>query len=128
MKLTSALLPTFVVAGAGTLASSYFSESLRHTEPYAALAEVRWPVAVLLFTAYLIALTVACMLLVWAVRSGSVLKRSLLAGSWLLVFWVAAVFAPGIPYAGLALACVSPTLCPDAANPIAWALSGVVRS
>jgi hypothetical protein len=128
MGLHAALWPLLVAGSAGALTAAYLPDGLRYAGPYAAQTEVRWFVALSLFGAYVVVLVLACFVLSVASRAGGPLKRSLLVAAWLLAFWVATIFAPGLPYLGLVLACKAPPLCPDAANPIVWALGGVVRS
>lgn len=128
MNRRTVTLVLLVMLGAHVLSSSYLATALRHAGPYGALDEVRIPVVVSMFAAYAGALAVSGWLFILVVRRRNGLSRWALfalcaVGTSILIF-----LAPALPYLLLAGACRAEALCPQAANPIAWALSGIATS
>jgi hypothetical protein len=128
MKPRAAVPSLFVLFGAAVLASSYLATALRHTGPYGSLPEVRLPVAASLFGAYVVALGVGGALFLRAASLKRSSTRWLLLALWAVGASLLLFFAPALPYLVLAGACKAEALCPEAANPIAWALSGLATS
>lgn len=117
-----------VFSGAGLLAFGYLAAALRHAGPYASLPEVRVPVSVGLFLAYAAVLAICGLLFVRAAEVKSSAARWSLTALWAVGASLALFLAPALPYLLLAGICHTEALCPQAANPIGWALSGLAAS
>ena len=106
--------------GAVTLSVFGFAAALEGAGPFKALHSVQVGLVVGVLPAYFFVLWVAA----WA----TLRARASTQGRWRLVAFTAialvaaagAFFAPLLPSATLAAACLSQTLCPDAANPVLW--------
>lgn len=109
------------------LANTNLDSSIQSAGPYKFLTVVWFSVLAGLFLAYLLVLEITVL----------VLSRPMLHLSWparyaivvgaVFVSTLANVFVPLLPYFSLAVICKVQALCPMAANPIAWSLSGAVR-
>jgi hypothetical protein len=114
------------VLGAALLSAAYLGPALKAAGYYGQLTAVRLPLVLVLFVTYLV-LSVSMLL---------ALRRALSIQStpqrWLLFITISAaatlayVFVPALPFLLLVLTCKYQPLCPEYANPIGWALLGLV--
>lgn len=121
-----ALLPAAVVLGAFVLTVAFLPAALLRSGEYSAREDVRAVAAVGLLVSYLSAGALAA----WALSNALLLGRlpirvfAFVVG--LLLTAALLYMAPMSVFLLLAGLCKFQPLCPEAANPMAWALSGTV--
>jgi hypothetical protein len=126
MKNTSIVPLTLASLGACVLSMSYFLIAIEYAGPFSSYRDVRLPVALLLPFAYFVAIYLGTLLLQRILARKTKAARLSLLLPWAVVASALVYLAPLLPFLLLTIACKTQALCPEAANPIAWALHGIV--
>lgn len=96
--------------------------------PFGSMPPVRAGAIVGSVASYFVALFLVYTIASRTAKIRSPLLQSLVSNAFILIAGIAVMLAPLLATALVALACHSPALCPDSANPTIWAYNGLVTS
>jgi hypothetical protein len=126
-RLRSSVLWGLAIIAAAVLANTNLDSSIQSAGPYKFLTVVWFSVLAGLFLSYLPVLQITVLVLSRPMLHLSWPGRYAIVAGAAFASSLALVFVPLLPYFSLAVICKVQALCPMAANPIAWSLSGAVR-